>query len=102
MPATNKRFADQLHAAMSIMEINEDTAADKAAADKAAADKAAADKAEKENADALEKAKGGSGGSGGPGGSTGRPNRPGTVDNEVVGNYRWNAGDYQWEQYTGF
>ena len=29
MPATNKRFADQLHAAMSIMESNEDTAADK-------------------------------------------------------------------------
>lgn len=25
MPATNKRFADQLHAAMSIMESNEDT-----------------------------------------------------------------------------
>ena len=29
MESSNKRFADQLHAAMSIMESNEDTAADK-------------------------------------------------------------------------
>lgn len=31
MDSSNKRFADQLHAAMSIMESNEDTAADRAA-----------------------------------------------------------------------
>jgi hypothetical protein len=74
---------------------------DKAKEDKAAEDKAAEDK-QREGDEELARAKSGSGTSGGPGGSTGRPNRPGTVDNEVVGNYRWNAGDYQWEKYTGF
>ena len=80
----------------------EDKAAtDKAKEDKAAEDKAAEDK-QREGDEELARAKSGSGTPGGPGGSTGRPNRPGTVDNEVVGNYRWNAGDYQWEKYTGF
>jgi hypothetical protein len=46
--------------------------------------------------------KGGSDSSGGPGGSTGRPTRPGAYDGEVVNGYRWNAGDYSWEKYTGF
>jgi hypothetical protein len=46
--------------------------------------------------------KGGSDSSGGPGGSTGRPTRPGAYDGEVVSGYRWNAGDYSWEKYTGF
>jgi hypothetical protein len=74
---------------------------DKAKEDKAAEDKAAEDK-QREADEALAAAKRGSGTPGGPGGLTGRPNRPGAFDNEVVGNYRWNAGDYQWEQYTGF